>query len=129
VLFVCSHNAGRSQIAAGWLRSIAGDTVVASSAGAVPTSAIPAKVIDAMAEVDVDISEEFPKPLTDEIVRAADVVVTLGCGDVCAVLPGQRYEDWQLDDPADRDLAGVRLIRDDIRTRVEALAASLGTVV
>ena len=126
VLFLCVHNAGRSQMAAGWLRHLAGDRAVTYSGGSEPTSDINPAAVAAMAEVGIDITAEFPKPWTDEIVRAADVVVTMGCGDACPLYPGKRYEDWELDDPAGRDLDSVRPIRDEIRGRVETLMASLG---
>ena len=126
VLFLCVHNAGRSQIAAGWLRHLGGDQVVVYSGGSEPESQINPAAIEAMAEVDIDIRAEFPKPWTEEIVRAADVVVTMGCGDACPLYPGKRYEDWELDDPAGLGVESVRPIRDEIRTRVEALMASLG---
>ena len=128
VLFLCVHNAGRSQMAAGWLRHLAGDHVMVWSGGSEPASAINPAAIAAMAEVGIDITTEFPKPWTDEIVRAADVVVTMGCGDACPLFPGKRYEDWELEDPAGQDVAAVRPIRDDIRSRVEALMASLGVL-
>jgi len=128
VLFLCVHNAGRSQMAAGWLRDLAGDTAVVWSGGSEPTSEINAAAVAAMAEVGIDITGEFPKPWTDEIVRAADVVVTMGCGDACPLYPGKRYEDWELDDPDGMDLDAVRGIRDEIRRRVEVLLASLGVV-
>jgi protein-tyrosine-phosphatase len=127
VLFMCVHNAGRSQMAAGWLRHLAGDSVVVWSGGSEPASQINPAAVEAMAEVGIDISEEFPKPWTDEIVRAADVVVTMGCGDACPLYPGTRYEDWDLADPAGMDLAGVRAVRDDIKARVEALLAGFGS--
>ncbi len=126
VLFMCVHNAGRSQMAEGWLRHLAGDTVVVWSGGSEPGSEINAAAVAAMAEVGIDITGEFPKPWTDEIVRAADVVITMGCGDACPLYPGKRYEDWELDDPAGKDLDAVRPIRDEIRRRVETLLASLG---
>ena len=126
VLFLCVHNAGRSQMAAGWLRHLAGDAVVVWSGGSEPESEINAAAVESMAEVGIDITGEFPKPWTDEIVRAADVVITMGCGDACPLYPGKRYEDWELDDPAGQDVASVRPIRDEIRVRVEALMASLG---
>ena len=126
VLFLCVHNAGRSQMAAGWLRHLAGDRVDVYSGGSEPASEINPAAVQAMAEVGIDIRDQHPKRWTDEIVRAADVVVTMGCGDACPLYPGKRYEDWELDDPAGRDLAAVRPIRDEIRTRVEALMASLG---
>ncbi|HUP76375.1 MAG TPA: arsenate reductase ArsC [Acidimicrobiales bacterium] len=126
VLFLCVHNAGRSQMAAGWLRHLAGDGVTVYSGGSEPSSEINPAVIAAMAEVGVDITEEFPKPWTDEIVRAADVVITMGCGDACPLYPGKRYEDWELADPAGQDVAAVRPIRDEIRGQVESLIRSLG---
>jgi arsenate reductase len=126
VLFLCVHNAGRSQMAAGWLRHLAGDGVVVWSGGSEPASEVNPAAIDAMAEVGIDITGEFPKPWTDEVVRAADVVVTMGCGDACPLYPGTRYEDWALGDPAGQDLAAVRPIRDEIRARVEDLMSSLG---
>ncbi|MCB0997041.1 MAG: arsenate reductase ArsC [Acidimicrobiales bacterium] len=122
---MCVHNAGRSQMAAGWMRHLAGDRVVVWSGGSEPDSDINPAAVEAMAEAGIDITDEFPKPWTDEVVRAADVVVTMGCGDACPLHPGTRYEDWNLDDPADGDLAAVRLIRDEIRRRVEALLDSL----
>lgn len=125
VLFLCVHNAGRSQMAAGWLRHLAGDRVAVYSGGSEPASEVNTAAMAAMAEVGIDISTEFPKPWTDEVVRAADVVVTMGCGDACPLYPGTRYEDWELDDPAGQDVAAVRPIRDDIRARVVALMASL----
>jgi arsenate reductase (thioredoxin) len=125
VLFMCVHNAGRSQMAAVWLRHLAGDRITVYSGGSEPTDQINAAAVKAMAEVGIDIADKFPKPWTDEIVRAADVVVTMGCVDTCPWFPGKRYEDWQLDDPARRDVAAVRPIRDAIRLRVEELIASL----
>jgi len=125
VLFLCVHNAGRSQMALGWFNHLAGGRAVAWSGGSEPTSEVNPAAIAAMAEVGIDISTEYPKPWTDEIVRAADVVVTMGCGDACPLFPGKRYEDWELDDPAGLDLAAVRPIRDDLRRRVAALLASL----
>lgn len=125
VLFLCVHNAGRSQMAAGWLRHLAGDRATVYSGGAEPASEVNPAAVQAMAELGIDITEEFPKPWTDRIVQAADVVITMGCGDACPLYPGKRYEDWELDDPAGRDLDTVRAIRDDIRTRAEALMRSL----
>jgi arsenate reductase (thioredoxin) len=125
VLFLCVHNAGRSQMAAGWLRHLAGDRVTVWSGGSEPASQINPAAVAVMAEVGIDITAEFPKPWTDEIVRAADVVVTMGCGDACPLYPGKRYEDWELDDPAGQDVDAVRPIRDEIRGRVEALLSSL----
>jgi protein-tyrosine-phosphatase len=126
VLFLCVHNAGRSQMAAGWLRHLGGGHIDVWSGGSEPASAVNPAAIEVMAEVGIDITEEYPKPWTDEIVRAADVVVTMGCGDACPLFPGKRYEDWALDDPAGLGLDAVRPIRDEIRRRVEVLMASLG---
>ncbi len=128
VLFLCVHNAGRSQMAAGWLHHLAGDRVDVFSGGSEPTSEINPAAIEAMAEVGIDIRTEFPKPWTDEIVRAADVVVTMGCGDACPVYPGKRYEDWELDDPTGLGVEAVRPIRDEIRVRVEHLLSELEPV-
>ena len=128
VLFLCVHNSGRSQMAAGWLRHLGGERVVVYSGGSEPASSINPVVIEAMAELGIDITEEFPKPWTDEVVRAADVVVTMGCGDACPVYPGKRYEDWELTDPKGQDLETIRPIRDEIRARVEDLMASLVAV-
>ena len=125
VLFLCVHNAGRSQMAAGWLRHLAGDAAIVWSGGSEPTSEINPGAVAAMAEVGVDITTEFPKPWTDEVVRAADVVITMGCGDACPLYPGKRYEDWELDDPDGMDLDAIRPIRDEIRRRVQDLLASL----
>jgi arsenate reductase len=125
VLFLCVHNAGRSQMAAGWLRHLAGDTVAVYSGGSDPGSEINAAAVEAMAEVGIDIRSEFPKPWTDEIVRAADVVVTMGCGDACPLFPGKRYEDWELTDPAGQPLHVVRTVRDEIERRVRTLMESL----
>jgi arsenate reductase len=125
VLFVCVQNSGRSQIAAGLTRHIAGDRVHVRSAGSQPGERILPEVALVLAEIDLDVTDEFPKPLTDDVVRAADAVVTMGCGDACPLYPGKRYLDWQLDDPADLDLDGVRRVRDDIRDRVEHLLAEL----
>jgi arsenate reductase len=125
VLFLCVHNAGRSQMAAGWLQHLAGDRVEVYSGGSEPAAEVNPAAIAAMAEVGIDITSNYPKPWTDEIVRAADVVVTMGCGDACPIFPGKRYEDWELDDPAGLGVACVRPIRDDIRHRVETLIDSL----
>ena len=125
VLFVCVHNAGRSQMAAGLVKLRSEGRVHVRSAGSTPGEEINPAVVDAMAELGVDMSEEFPKPLTDEIVRAADVVITMGCGDACPIYPGKRYEDWALDDPAGQDIETVRRIRDAIDTRVEKLIGEL----
>jgi len=121
VLFLCVHNAGRSQIALGWFNRLAGDRAVGWSGGSEPGMEINPSAVEAMHEVGINIEKEFPKPWTDEIVRAADVVVTMGCGDACPIYPGKRYEDWQVDDPAGKDLAAVREIRDEIDTRVTKL--------
>jgi arsenate reductase len=126
VLFLCVHNAGRSQMAMGWLQHLAGDRAVVWSGGSEPGKEVNQAAIMAMEEVGIDISGEYPKPWTDEIVKAADVVVTMGCGDACPFYPGTRYEDWQLDDPAGLGVDAVRLIRDDIEQRVRALLVSLG---
>ena len=125
VLFVCVENAGRSQIAAGLLDKLAAGRVHVRSAGSEPADRINPEVREAMAEVGVDLDKEFPKPLTDDVVRAADAVITMGCGDACPIYPGKRYEDWELDDPADQDLEGVRRIRDEIHGRVERLLREL----
>ena len=127
VLFVCVHNAGRSQMAAGLVRLRSEGRIGVRSAGSDPTDAINPAVIEAMTELGVDMSEEFPKPLTDDAVRAADVVITMGCGDACPIYPGKRYEDWVLDDPAGQDLQAVRRIRDEIDARVTALVGELVT--
>jgi arsenate reductase len=125
VLFLCVHNAGRSQMAAGWLRHLAGGNVDVFSGGSAAGSEINPTATAVMAEMGIDISTQQPKPWTDEIARAADVIVTMGCGDVCPVYPGKRYEDWELTDPAGQPIETVREIRDDIRQRVVALIDSL----
>jgi arsenate reductase len=125
VLFVCVHNAGRSQMAAGLVRLRSGGAVHVRSAGSDPAETINPAVIEAMDELGVDMSEEFPKPLTDEVVRAADIVITMGCGDACPIYPGKRYEDWALDDPAGQDLDTVRRIRDELDAHVRVLVAEL----
>jgi len=125
VLFVCVHNAGRSQMAAALLDHHARGRVVVRSAGSEPVDSINPVVVEALSEVGLDISKEFPKPLTDDAVRAADVVVTMGCGDSCSVYPGKRYEDWDLEDPSGKDLATVRRIRDEIDGRVRGLLSRL----
>jgi arsenate reductase (thioredoxin) len=121
VLFVCVQNAGRSQIAAALLDHYAEGRVHVRSAGSAPADEVNPNVVAAMSELGVDISKEFPKPMTDEVVEAADAVITMGCGDACPIYPGKRYEDWEVDDPADVDLEGVRRIRDDIDERVRRL--------
>jgi arsenate reductase (thioredoxin) len=126
VLFVCVHNAGRSQMAAALLDQAAAGRVRVTSAGSQPATEINPAVIQAMAEVGLDLSREFPKPLTGDQVQAADVVITMGCGDACPVYPGQRYLDWDLPDPAGLDLAAVRPVRDDISRRVYDLISELG---
>jgi len=126
VVFLCVHNAGRSQMAAAWLEHLAGDHVDVFSGGSEPASTVNPVAVEAMAEVGIDVGTEVPKAWTDEIVRAADVVITMGCGDTCPVYPGKRYEDWVLDDPAGLDIEAVRPIRDEIRGRVEKLVAEMG---
>jgi arsenate reductase (thioredoxin) len=126
VLFLCTHNAGRSQMAMGFFVRYAGDAATAWSGGSEPGDQVNRAAVAAMAERGIDISAEYPKPWTDEVVRAADVVITMGCGDTCPVFPGTRYEDWDLDDPAGQDIDAVRPIRDEIRARVEALLTQLG---
>ena len=125
VLFVCVHNAGRSQMAAGYLRELAGDRVEVLSAGSEPKDQINPVAIEAMAEEGIDIAGNTPKILTVDAVKESDVVITMGCGDACPIFPGKRYEDWELEDPAGKDLVTVRRVRDDIRGRVEALLGSL----
>ena len=125
VLFVCTHNAGRSQMAAALLGHAAAGRVRVSSAGSQPASQLNPAVVQAMAEIGLDISREYPKPLTGDKVRAADVVITMGCGDACPIYPGKRYEDWELPDPAGLPLDAVRPIRDAIRDRVRALIRDL----
>ena len=125
VLFVCVQNAGRSQMAAGLMSFRAAGKVHVRSAGSDPAEEINSAVVEAMAELGIDLNEEFPKPLTDEVVRAADAVITMGCGDACPIYPGKRYLDWELADPAGQELETVRAIRDDIDTRVQALLAEL----
>jgi protein-tyrosine-phosphatase len=126
VLFLCVHNAGRSQMALGWLNHLAGDRAVAWSGGSEPGSEVNRAAVEAMAEIGIDISEEFPKPWTEEIVRAADVVVTMGCGDACPLFPGKRYEDWELTDPFGKTVEAVRPVRDEIGRRVRILLGELG---
>jgi protein-tyrosine-phosphatase len=126
VLFLCVHNAGRSQMAAGWARHLAGDRVDVFSGGSEPASELNRAVVAAMAEKGIDISSDLPQPWADEIIRAADVIVTMGCGDACPVYPGTRYLDWELGDPAGRPLEEVRPIRDDIELRVRGLLSGLG---
>ena len=125
VLFVCVHNAGRSQMAAGWLRSLAGDAVEVRSAGSLPADQVNPAAVAAMAEVGIDISGQRPKVLSTDAVEASDVVITMGCGDVCPVFPGTRYLDWDLADPAGQGVESVRPIRDEIGARVRTLLAEL----
>ncbi len=125
VLFVCVHNAGRSQMAAGYLEALAGGAIEVRSAGSIPGDQINPVAVQAMAEEGIDISAQSPKLLTTESVQASDVVITMGCGDVCPIFPGKRYEDWQLEDPAGKGIDTVRRVRDDIRSRVETLIAEL----
>ncbi len=129
VVFLCVHNAGRSQMALGWFNELAGDRAVAWSGGSEPGTEINPSAVAVMAEVGIDIAHEYPKPWTAEIVRAADVVVTMGCGDACPFHPGTRYEDWDLEDPAGQGIDAVRPIRDDIEQRVRTLLASLEVTV
>lgn len=126
VLFLCVHNAGRSQMGAGWLRHLAGDAVDVFSGGTDPGTGLNEAAVFAMAEVGIDIGRELPQPWTDDIARAVDVIVSMGCGDACPIYPGKRYEDWDLGDPSGQPIEVVREIRDDVRTRVEMLIASLG---
>lgn len=127
VLFVCVHNAGRSQMAAGWLRHLAGDAVEVRSAGSEPADRINPVAVEAMREVGIDITDRTPTRLTWDAAEASDVIVTMGCGDACPVFPGKRYEDWQLTDPAGRSLDVVRQVRDEIRQRVAHLISTLDT--
>ncbi|QOD94154.1 arsenate reductase ArsC [Chryseoglobus sp. 28M-23] len=125
VLFVCVHNAGRSQMAAGYLRHFAGDRVEVLTAGSEPKDQINPTAVEAMAEEGIDIANNTPKVLTTEAVRDSDVVITMGCGDACPIFPGKRYEDWELEDPAGQGIESVRVIRDDIKGRIQALLAEL----
>ena len=125
VLFVCVHNAGRSQMAAGYLQHLAGDRIDVLSAGSEPADQVNPVAVEAMREEGIDVTAERPKVLTSEAVQQSDVVVTMGCGDACPFFPGTRYEDWQLDDPAGQPIEAVRPVRDEIRRRVEALIAEL----
>jgi len=125
VLFVCVHNAGRSQMAAGWLRHLAGDAVEVRSAGSAPADTINPAAVEVMSEVGIDITDQTPKLLDWETAESSDVIITMGCGDACPIFPGKRYEDWKLDDPAGKGVEAVRPIRDEIRTRVEKLLTEL----
>jgi protein-tyrosine-phosphatase len=126
VLFLCVHNAGRSQMAAGWMRRLGGDGVDVFSAGSEPAERVNQAAVVAMGEKAIDITEEVPQPWADEMVRAADVVVTMGCGDACPVFPGKRYIDWEIEAPSGKSLAEVRVIRDEVEDRVRGLLADLG---
>lgn len=126
IMFLCVHNAGRSQMAAGWVRHLAGNRVEVMSGGSTPADRVNPVAVEAMREVGIDITAEAPKPWTQQTLGAADVVVTMGCGDSCPVIPGKRYLDWELDDPAGQPLEQVRPIRDDIERRVRELMADLG---
>ena len=126
VLFVCVHNAGRSQMAAGLMATLGGERVTVRSAGSAPASEVNPVVVEAMREIGIDISPEFPKPLADEAVEAADVVITMGCGDACPIYPGKRYLDWEVEDPAGQPIEVVRRIREEIRRRVVGLLRELG---
>jgi arsenate reductase len=125
VLFVCVHNAGRSQMAAGWLSALAGDAIEVRSAGTAPAEQINTVAVEAMAEVGIDLTHQNPKILTVDAVEVSDVVITMGCGDTCPILPGTTYRDWALADPAGQGIDAVRPIRDEIRTRVQALITEL----
>ena len=125
ILFLCVHNAGRSQMAAGWTTALGGDHVEVLSGGSEPASQVNPVAIEAMQEVDIDIRSQHPKPWSDQTLGAADVIVTMGCGDTCPVVPGKRYLDWALDDPAGQGIEAVRPIRDEIETRVRGLLAEL----
>jgi protein-tyrosine-phosphatase len=128
VLFLCVHNAGRSQMAAAWAKSLGGDRLEVFSGGSDPASGVNPAAVELMAEVGIDIRAEFPKPWTDEIIQAADVVITMGCGDACPIFPNKRYEDWEVPDPAGLEVADVRPIRDEIESRVKGLLEQLGVV-
>jgi protein-tyrosine-phosphatase len=125
IMFVCVHNAGRSQMAAGFMRALGGDRVEVLSAGSAPKESINPVAVEAMAELGIDIADQRPKVLTPEAVQQSDVVITMGCGDACPYYPGKRYEDWKLDDPAGQGIESVRVIRDEIKGRVEALLAEI----
>jgi arsenate reductase (thioredoxin) len=125
VLFVCVHNTGRSQMAAGWLRHLAGDTIEVRSAGSDPGERLNPAAVEAMAEVGIDITDQTPKRLDRATAESSDVIITMGCGDACPVFPGKRYEDWKLEDPAGKGVDAVRPIRDEIKTRIEKLLAEL----
>jgi protein-tyrosine-phosphatase len=126
VVFLCVHNAGRSQMAAAWAKSLGGDRLEVFSGGSDPASEVNPVAVEAMREVGIDIKEELPKRWSDDVIRAADVIITMGCGDSCPVFPGKRYEDWDVEDPAGQDVEHVRPVRDDIESRVRALLTRLG---
>jgi arsenate reductase (thioredoxin) len=126
VVFLCVHNAGRSQMAAGWANSLGGDRLEVFSGGSDPASEVNRVAVEAMREVGIDINGELPKRWSDDVIRAADVIITMGCGDSCPIFPGKRYEDWDVEDPAGQDVEHVRPIRDDIESRVKALLTRLG---
>ena len=126
VVFLCVHNAGRSQMAAGWAKSLGGDRLEVFSGGSDPASEVNRVAVEAMREVGIDIKGERPTRWSDDVLRAADVIITMGCGDSCPILPGKRYEDWDVEDPAGQDVEHVRPIRDDIESRVKALLTQLG---
>jgi len=128
VVFLCVQNAGRSQMAAGWATALGGDRVEVFSGGSDPASEVNPVAVAAMKEVGIDIGDQFPKPWTDEVIRAADVVITMGCGDACPIFPGKRYEDWEVGDPEGMPLEGVREVRDNIEGRVKRLMEGLGIV-
>jgi len=128
ILFICVHNAGRSQMAAALAIQISGGAVSVRSAGSVPSDSIPAAIYEAMDEIALNLDDAFPKPLTDEVVRAADVVITMGCGDACPIYPGKRYEDWDLKDPAELDVEGVKAVRNDIEARIRTLLTELQVI-
>lgn len=126
LVFLCVHNAGRSQMAAGWAKSLGGDRLEVFSGGSDPASEVNRVAVEAMREVGIEINGELPKRWSDDVLRAADVIITMGCGDSCPILPGKRYEDWDVEDPAGQDVEHVRPIRDDIESRVKALLTQLG---
>ncbi len=126
VIFLCVHNAGRSQMAMGWMQHLAGDRIEVMSGGSSPGREVNPSAVAAMGEVGIDISSGYPKPWTDETIGAADVIVTMGCGDACPILPGKRYLDWELEDPAGKGVAEVRPVRDEIERRVRGLMGELG---
>lgn len=128
ILFVCVHNAGRSQMAAALATKLSSGRVEVRSAGSAPSDSIPQNVHDAMSEIGISLENAFPKPLTDEVVRASDVVITMGCGDACPIYPGKRYEDWSLNDPSELDLEGVKAVRDDISNRISNLLTEMRVI-